>query len=103
MKRFFFATTTVLAMVAGSAALAQSSIINGDTTGAPTWNRPIGAGPGLSGSGNATPFQTVNVTITQPLSFSAETTVAGFDTYLHLYQTGFDPNAMADPCVSHDT
>jgi hypothetical protein len=102
MKRFFFATTTALALVAGSAALAQSSIVNGDTTGAPTWNRPIGAGPGLSGTGTATPFQTVNVTITQPLSFSAETTVASFDTYLHLYQTSFDPNAQLTNLVAGD-
>ncbi len=102
MQRFFFATTTALALVAGSAALAQSSVVNGDTTGAPTWNRPIGAGPSLSGTGTATPFQTVNVTITQPLSFSAETTVASFDTYLHLYQTSFDPNAQLTNLVAGD-
>jgi hypothetical protein len=54
----------------------------------------------LSGAGTATPFQTVNVTITQPLSFSAETTVAGFDTYLHLYQTSFDPNAQLTNLVA---
>ena len=43
-----------------------------------------------------------NVTITQPLSFSAETTVASFDTYLHLYQTSFDPNAQLTNLVAGD-
>jgi len=104
MKRFFYVTTTALALTAASAALAQSFTINGDTTGAPTWQRPVNDGPTLSGIGSATPFQTVNVTITQPLTFSAETTVsgAGFDTYLHLYETSFDPTAQLTNLVAGD-
>jgi len=68
------------------------SSFSGSTVGAPQWDRPIGAGPGVSGSGpvgyHAQPF-TVDTTGTYDM-FSAQ----DYDGYLHLYGGAFNP---ADP------
>jgi hypothetical protein len=85
---------TVLALAIVSTApqfvAAQAVTITGDTTGGPTWNRPVGAGPSLSDFGTNTPYNAQQITITDAAGFSAAIT-SGFDSYLHLYLGDFNP------------
>ena len=100
--KFIPASTFAFLMATSSVALADNFVVNGDTTGAPTWNRPIGVGPTLSGVGSAVNFQTILVSITDPLVFLAEITAATFDTYLHMYAGTFDPTAPLANLVAGD-
>ena len=84
--------------VAVSAANAQVTF-TGDTTGGPVWNRTAGLNA-LSGVGTATPYQTLNVRITDPVAFAIEVTTAPFDTYLHLYQGAFNPTDQFNGLVA---
>ncbi len=64
--------------------------ISGDTTGGPTFNRPIGGGPSLSGIGTNVPYQVIPFTVGADGSVRAETVAASYDTYLFVY-TAFNP------------
>lgn len=85
-----------------TAASAETLTFSGITTGRPTWNRPIGAGPSLSGSCTSCSFQSFGITITDPSAFDAEILTARFDTYLHLYLGAFDPDAPLLNLVAGD-
>lgn len=92
---------TSVAMVAiiafSGLASAQTITVNGDTIGGPLWNRPNST-TSFGNACNTCPFDPVEITITDPLNFRAET-VAGstFDTFLLLYQGSFDPmNPLAN-------
>lgn len=91
MRMLLFSAAAAACLVAAPASAAE---IVGDTTGNPTWNRPVGGGPGLSGVGTATPYEAIPFTVDAAgnyvLALSALT--ANFDIYLHLYQNSFDPN-----------
>lgn len=89
------------AVVFSTGAQAQV-IVNGDTTGDPTWNRAVGAGPALSGIGTAVNYETVQIRITDAVAFAAEITSAVFDTYLHLYQGDFNPLDQLTNLVAGD-
>lgn len=98
---FAFSTTG-----AGTAANVQNSTIslyvdtaavpgafyNGDTTGAPVWNRPNQDGATLSTSGTATPFssQVFNVPVAGRYMMGTSLDTAGFDGFMALYQDNFD-------------
>ncbi len=84
MKKIAIVTPVLLVGVA----MAQTQSYSGSTIGGPTWDRPIGAGPSISGLG--------------PVAYHAETVslIAGtydiysdqdFDGYLHLYADSFNP------------
>ncbi|WP_232366778.1 PEPxxWA-CTERM sorting domain-containing protein [Alteripontixanthobacter muriae] len=63
----------------------------GDTTGGPTWNRPVGSGPFLSGTGTDVPYEATSFTVDTASSYAFAVTSA-FDNYLFLYANSFDPN-----------
>jgi hypothetical protein len=83
-----FAGIAVLALAAPAAAV----VINGDTTGGPSWNRTTAGAPptGLSGVGTAVRYQITAFSVAAAGSYNFLST-AGYDNYLHLYQGAFDP------------
>jgi len=88
---------TAPAKQGGSASLARSGstiqdiqVEVGDTTGAPTWNRPVTLGA-LSGVGTATPYVFSQFTVSANDSCDINSVQAGWDGYLHLYEISFDP------------
>ena len=86
-----FVVVTTLALATPSAAIAQAVIINGDTSGGPTFDRPDES-PTLYGC--SCRYQADLITITNSGAFVAEITHGApvdFDTYLILYQGAFDP------------
>lgn len=85
-----------LGLVAGaflaSGAVAGTISIMGDTTGGPTWNRPLGGfppTPPASGVGTAVPFMVTQFTVTADGVYDFLST-ADYDNYLHLYVGQFD-------------
>ena len=88
MKQFL----SVLIFLFLTVSSAHAIIINGDTTGEPTWNRPIQGGPTLSGVGTAVPYEVTAFSVDTSGSYLLEiiTATSSWDTYLHLY-TSFDP------------
>jgi hypothetical protein len=84
-------TAVALTCVAG---IASASVlnINGDTTGDPTWNRPLGTITALSGVGTAVPYE-VNAFQVNANGTYAFMTSTGFDSLLFIYQTTFLPSA----------
>jgi PEP-CTERM motif len=80
--------------LAATGALADTITINGDTTGQPTWNRPIQGAPPttLSAVGTAVPytFNLFSVVTGGPYDISLNAVADSWDTYLFLYSFPFD-------------
>jgi len=76
-----------------SASASAQTFFMGDTTGGPTFNRPIGNGPSLSGIGTNVAYEVTefSVSASGAYTFNVNTLTNGFDTYLFLYQGNFDP------------
>ena len=74
------------------AAPAQAITFSGDTTGAPTWNRPFDGGnnipTGISGAGTAVPYQVQNFFVGTTGAYNFLST-ATFDNYTFIYQNSF--------------
>jgi hypothetical protein len=75
------------------AAPAQAINFTGDTTGAPTWNRPIqnGSNPpaALSNIGTAVPYQVQNFFVDTTGAYSFLSTTTTYDNFTFLYQNSF--------------
>ncbi len=97
MKTMFAAALLAGSMFA-SAAVAGDYSFSGDTTGGPTWNRPVAGNPPtppLSGVGTATSYEVFEFSVTAVGSYDFLNSAAGgWDNYMFLYTGGFDP---ADP------
>jgi uncharacterized protein (TIGR03382 family) len=94
----------ILVFCCGGAAMAGMTVYSGDTTGNPTWNRPVGTG-GLSGVGTAVPYETqaFSVSSSGPYTItSAYDASAGYDGYLHLYAGSFDPQDQFTNLIAGD-
>lgn len=95
MKKIFSAALVAGSLLATPALADVMSVFSGDTTGGPTWNRPVGmAPPPASGVGTAVPYQAVPLSSSESgdYFFLVERTGAAFwDTYLFLYAGSFDP------------
>jgi len=79
---------------------ASAYVIDGTTTGAPTWQRPVDFGPyvptALSDIGTAVPFTSTAFSVTADGSYlfvSRGTNPADWDNYAFLYQDVFNPAA----------
>lgn len=79
-----------LAMLAAAASTAQADIVtfSGDTTGAPTFNRPVEPLNALSLIGTATRFSAFAFTVSQAGNYSFLSTAA-FDNFVLLYDGPF--------------
>lgn len=85
-------------------ALAGAVVINGDTTGGPTYNRPLAAAPPLTLSqvGTAVAYQVTSFTVGQSGSYDFLST-AGYDNFLGLHASAFDPlNPLSNALVYND-
>jgi hypothetical protein len=88
-----------------SRVLAPTASVNysGDTTGGLTWARPYDLGDGTSGScsisgaGTAVAYNVQEFHVDTTGLYTMDGTWTGFDGYLHLYETAFDP---LDQCVN---
>ncbi|GGE20595.1 hypothetical protein GCM10011529_29090 [Polymorphobacter glacialis] len=87
-----FAPALFAATMLSTAASAGVLVINGDTTGGPTWNRTLSGAPpvGLSGVGTDVPYEVsaFTVSVSGSYDFLAK---AEYDNFLHLYQGTFNP------------
>jgi len=102
MYRTTSAAIAALAFVATlviSPLTAQAQSFPGDTTGGPTWNRPVEGAPPTpptSGVGTAVPYETISFTVdvSGPYAFNsiaAAIPVDPWDNYAFLYQNSFNP------------
>lgn len=90
------------------AASAQAVVINGNTTGGPTFNRALQGTPpvGLSLVGTAVAYTTLDFTVsaTGSYTFQSDATVtATWDNFTFLYQGSFNPAAaLTNVLVGND-
>ncbi len=87
-----------------SLSAASAGVISGNTTGAPTFNRPVQGLDALSAVGTANPYVVIPFTVSAAdfTRFTLTADTPGFDTFLLLYSS-FDPlNPLANALVADD-
>jgi hypothetical protein len=92
-----------LALTANLASAAVS-LFNGDTTGGPTWNRPIAGIPPttLSGVGTAVRYEVFEFRVNNDSKYNFAVN-SSFDNYLFLYKTNFNPaSQFANVIIGND-
>lgn len=90
MRGFAAATLLAVATIAAPAT-AATVVFNGDTTGDPTWNRPLTTTT-LSGVGTAVPYEAIGFTVDVggTYTFNMDAIVGTYDTFLALYSNAFN-------------
>jgi hypothetical protein len=88
-------------------ALAGDISVNGDTTGGPLWNRPLGGNPPtppLSAVGTAVPYEVWEFSVTADGVYDFLSVAdGGWDNYLFLYTGSFDPtDQFANVLIGND-
>ena len=100
--KMFLAILAAMTWYGASPAQAGLLVIDGDTTGHRTWNRPLLAGPTITETANAVPYEVIPFFVSASATYILETK-ATFDTYLHLYDKhGFDPRRQLRGLVAGD-
>jgi len=109
MLKTLLASSLVAVATVVSSSSVQALTFLGDTTGQPTWNRPIpivNPPTVLSGIGTATPFISTqfNVGTTGSYDFlSTSVSPANWDNYTFLYEISFDPtNQFANILIGNN-
>ncbi len=101
-----FAFAAVAAVFVAMPAMAGVVVVNGDTTGGPTWNRPLSGIPptGLSAVGTNVAYEVIEFTVSAGGSYDfLSVAEAGFDNFLLLYAGSFDPSApLANALAAND-
>jgi hypothetical protein len=65
----------------------------GDTTGGPTWDRPLADGSGMSGVGVGVTYHVYGpFTVDTAGTYTIHSTQSGWDGLIFVYQNNFDPN-----------
>jgi hypothetical protein len=92
-----------LLAVASTPALATTTVINGTTTGRPTFNRPVAGRPPnfLSGVGTAVNYDVTEfrVSVSGNYTFNLSTL---YDNYLGVHQTAFNPATPLVNALAYD-
>lgn len=93
------ALAVIASLSFGLPAAAGTVVINGDTTGGPTFNRPLAGATGLSSVGTNVAYQVTSFTVSTAGAYSL-LSEAGYDNFLGLHVGAFDPtqpllNALA--------
>ncbi|MFN3597651.1 MAG: choice-of-anchor D domain-containing protein [Rubricoccaceae bacterium] len=89
--------------VALSGAGLVATTFSGTTAGGQTWQRPLNAGTGasgsctLSGAATAVPYRAIPITVSEAGEYEVLAAWEGFDGYLLLYRGAFAP---ADQCLN---
>jgi len=99
ITRFFHAAIAISALFIGLVQPAQADIVTwtGDTTGGPSFDRPFVDFSDLSPNGAGAIYDTIEISVTEDGEYSFTMHGVGFDTFLLLYETAFNP---ADPLVN---
>ena len=97
--RVLGALALIASLSFGLPAAAGTVVIDGDTTGGPTYNRPLATMTGLSGTGTNVAYQVTTFTVSTSGAYSL-LSEAGYDNFLGLYAGAFGPtqpllNALA--------
>lgn len=93
MKLRLVATAAALAAL-GLSSVAQAQTFTGDTTGAPTFNRPLASFLGLSALGQNVRYDALEFTVNVSGSYDFLSLAAGnWDNFLFLYSPSFSPAA----------
>jgi hypothetical protein len=105
--RAIFAGLLLAGSLLATPALAGDYSYSGDTTGGPTWNRPVAGSPPtppVSGVGTATPYEVFSFTVSADGSYDFLSVAdGGWDNYLFLYTGSFDPNdQFANVLIGND-
>ena len=93
------AGVAVLLLWASSAVADYSQTFTGNNTGAPLWQRPVGAGPALSSGTVHYRFHRFTLQAASRCTFYS---VQNFDGYLHLYRGGFNPGSPLTNLIDGD-
>lgn len=94
ITKFFRAAIAISALLVGFAHNAQADIVTwtGDTTGGPTFDRPFADFSDYSPNGMGVSYNAITFTVNDDGPYSFTVHGLGFDTFLFLYQSAFDPN-----------
>ncbi|MFS0736897.1 PEPxxWA-CTERM sorting domain-containing protein [Sphingomonas sp. 1P06PA] len=95
----YLAALAPIAIALASPAVAATLVVSGDTTGEPTYNRPVTT-TALSGVGTDVNYEATGFSVDTSGSYSLEITATGFpdgDSYLSLYSGSFD---ASDPLTN---
>jgi hypothetical protein len=97
------AATALACISAASPAHALIYTYTGNTTGAPTFNRPFEDFSGLSGVGTAVRYNVFEFTVSVAGEYTFLTTAPSYDPFVFLYSPSFNPaNATANGIVGND-
>ena len=99
MKHALLATFALFAFAAPAAA--ETVVVTGDTTGAPTYNRPVSLFS-LSGVGVDNPYEVTSFTVDTTGTYSLALNSDVFDTFLSLYAGSFDPGDALTNLIALD-
>jgi hypothetical protein len=92
MNRNLMAAAAAL-FIAASPAHAITYAWTGDTTGAPTFDRPFFDFSGLSSAGAGVRFQTLTFNVSASGTYNFLSVASGWDNFLLLYSPSFSPNS----------
>lgn len=100
--KFFRTAIAIGALFVGFAQTARADIVTwtGDTTGGPTFDRPFADFSELSVSGTGVAYDAIAFTVDEDGEYALTLHGPGFDTFLFLYQSAFDPQAALDNGVA---
>jgi hypothetical protein len=101
-KVHFLIVLALLATLAAGVAEAGVITFAGNTTGQPTWQRATSGYPPVGLSSSTPPYEAWLFSVDLAGSYQMEITVAGWDTYLHLYQHSFNPTSQFTNILAGD-
>lgn len=105
ITKFFRAAIAISALFVGLVNPAKADIVTwtGDTTGGPTFDRPLASLTGLSSIGEGVSYNAIQFSVDTDGEYSFTLHGLGFDTFLILYQNAFDPSdSLANGVVAND-
>ncbi|MBB4844269.1 hypothetical protein HNP55_002805 [Paucibacter oligotrophus] len=102
--RLLAATATFSLLAITGHVQAATYTMTGDTTGAPTFNRPVQGLGSLSGVGTAVHYQTFSFSVDTSGSYSFTSLASPtWDNFLILYHTSFNPAAaLSNAVIAND-
>lgn len=102
MTKFFRTAIAIGTLFVGFAQTAQADIVTwtGDTTGGPTFDRPLADFSEPSPNGAGVSYNAIAFTVDEDGEYALTVHGAGFDTFLLLYANAFAPQAPLDNGVA---
>lgn len=104
LSKFLRAAIAATTLLVGIVHTAKADIVTytGDTTGGPTWNRPVESLTDLSAVGTDVAYQTLTLQASVDGAYSFLSS-AGFDQLIFLYANAFDAaNPLANGVIGND-